>query len=188
MHAEFAVVLAELSDVVPRRVQELPNVLVIVRKLPKRGDLLKSLQKHKFYGGFIKRLSQDVALLPRFEDIDAAKKHRNELAQTLASLGYTVNPQLEHPRHVYVLELDARKIGLKSDLALYVGETYLSTQERTKNHLNGYKASSKVKRAFVRHRPELEPHSTLYSVWDSKAEEKAWAAKLRSDGYHVISS
>ena len=185
---QFVVVVVELADMVPRRSAELPNVLIAVRTMPKRTGLLESLRKHKFYGRYVRGLLQHQELLPRFETRDEAKRHRDRLAQTFSALGYTVNPVFENQRHVYVLELDGHLLKSKNQHVLYVGETYLETAKRVQNHLRGYKDSPRVKRAFVRHRPDLESGRILHSVWDSKAEEKAWAEKLRNDGFEVISA
>lgn len=188
MSGEYVVVAVELADMVPRRSAELPNVLIAVRKVPKRIGLLDSLRNEKFYGQYVKRLLQHQELLPKFDSKDEAKQHRDRLAQTFAALGYTVNPVFTNPRHVYVLELDASKFPKVGGNAVYVGETYHPTAERIAQHRKGYKGSQNVKKNFVCHRPDLEPGVTLHSVWDSKAEEKAWAEKLRAEGFFVISA
>lgn len=185
----YVLLTVELTDLVDRRDPRKPNLFVGVRSLPKSGDLLTFFRRRsKRYGPFAVRMLQNEQELPRFETRDEAKTQRDELAQSLANDGYTVNPVLRNPRHVYVLELDGHKLNSDAETVLYVGETYLETEDRIANHLRGYKDSPKVRKAFLRHRRDLEPDVVLHSVWDSKAEEKAWAEKLRADGYRVISS
>lgn len=186
---KYILLVVELADVVERRNASHPNLFVGVRSIPKSSDLLKFFRRRsKRYGPFAVRMFQNEETLPRFETRDAANIRRDEVAQSLANSGFTVNPVLANPRHVYVLELDGRELNLASEKVLYVGETYLQTKDRIANHLRGYKDSPKVRKAFLRHRPDLEPRVILHSAWDSKAEEKAWAEKLRAEGFVVISA
>jgi predicted GIY-YIG superfamily endonuclease len=68
----------------------------------------------------------------------------------------------------------------------YVGMTGLSPEERFKNHKEGKKAASVVRRHGVRLVPRLYRHLNPMTYEDAKAMEPVLAESLRRRGYQVF--
>ena len=93
----------------------------------------------------------------------------------------------QHPRRVYVVELSkagGSGYGLPS---VYVGQSYLSAEERFQQHLDGYRASRFVRKHGVQLRPDLyEMLPAVATVPESEELERAVADILRDCGYTVF--
>ena len=87
---------------------------------------------------------------------------------------------------VYVVELSP-EAQTDERLAVYVGATSLTPEERFENHKAGRKASRAAKKYGVRLRPDLYPAPAgSFDTWNEAAdEEKRWAEVLRGRGLLV---
>ena len=92
------------------------------------------------------------------------------------------------PYHVYVIELDDA-VGPRSNPKypnVYVGQSWLSPDERFVQHRTGIHASRYVKKHGKWLRPKLyEQHNPIATQDEAKARETWLAAHLRRRGYTV---
>ena len=94
---------------------------------------------------------------------------------------------------VYVIELNREVCRLHDCTCkngkppVYVGETYLTPEERLAQHKSGYKSSKYVRDYGLRLRPRL---SRAYGPYETRAEakdgEQRRAASLRRKGFCVF--
>lgn len=111
-----------------------------------------------------------------------------------ASLMSSKTTALHH--QVYIIELDKDVASVPKFKAanphylgelpcLYVGVTGLSPEERFRNHMNGHKASSLVKKYGFRLRPDLYAHIKPASYREAAKSERRLAREFRDVGYAV---
>ena len=182
------VLVSEAEDLVPRRTPDLPNVFVTVVS-QHDGNLQVAFEKKcksKCYyaRSLVKPLS--VSPLGTFDTKNDAKAYADKLKRLLAEQGYTVNPNASTQHVIYVVRLDAQKLGRPEQKCVYVGQTSKTAEERIAIHRAGGRHAAKTWRAFLKRAKDLEPPpKPLHSKWDSLAEEVAWGEHLRALGYHV---
>lgn len=108
-------------------------------------------------------------------------------------------------RNLYVIELNievwrersfkGQNPGTKgTETCLYVGETYLTPEERYRKHVDGaknkwgYSISNKLVREYHQKlRPDLYANLNPVPHWEAKEAEQRLASRLRSEGYAVYS-
>lgn len=178
----FFVTVVELSDLAPRRRPELPNVFVKVLKCSV-GDPSEYFRRLKTVRGkhFIK-VRTDLYTNQRFNSKKAANKARDQIADSLAKLGYTVNPLQKIEHSIYVLQLKELKPGQKR---FYVGQTTKSVETRIQEHLSGIRDAKCVRTGSPKRVEAMEPKRKFSSLWDAEAEETALGNELISRGFAV---
>ena len=104
------------------------------------------------------------------------------------------------PYYVYVIELDpevqqSKKFRMRNPkmkqkkLCVYVGQSYHKTFTRFKQHKDGYKSNSFVKRFGTRLLPKLyRKYNPIKTREHAEAIEEKLTNKLRSKGYGVWSN
>lgn len=188
----YRVIVVELSDVVPRRRGDRPNLYVGLTTMDPRTrfDLLVTGRGPSWLRGHIVTLRTDLSPQQQFADPGEARAAKSSLIKSLKSAGFTVNRDVS-VWTVYVIELDnsvTREPGLGT---VYVGETKKTPEERLREHLtravNGRTRlySSVVARHGRRLRMDLAPDEKYFDKESSKRAEAAWAEHLRSLGYTV---
>lgn len=184
----FMVLVSEAKNLVPRRTPHLPNVFVTVVFQPD-GNLQAAFEKkRKAKSERARSLVKPLSISPlgTFDTKIDAKAHADELKRSLAEQGYTVNPTPSTKHVIYVVRLDAQKLGRPEQKCVYVGQTSKTAEERIAIHRAGGRHAAKTWRAFLKRAQNLEPPpKPIHSKWDAEAEEVAWGEHLRALGYHV---
>lgn len=185
------VLVAELDDVVPRRVPDKPNLyvaLTIQEPAKKFAALLRGkgpswLNDHLF------ALRDDLSSGPFVLREDAEKEKRAAVA-CLKKEGFTVNRDAS-VWTVYVIELDPKGTKNPGRGFVYVGQTSLTPEERFAQHKKGKRNkrgplfSPITRRWGLRLRMDLAPDTRYLDRASAEAAEKRWAQKLRDEGYRV---
>ncbi len=174
--------IIEVDDVVPRRVGDRPNLVVILTldTEAKLGALAAGRGKPKWARERVKRLRPDLA--------DPSDATGRDACRRLAGLGFTVNRDQRLWR-VYVVELSPSPPGTVG--WVYVGETAIDVDRRIEQHrtlavgAHGKLYSPVVAKHFLRRRPDLEPVGPLFDRDQAKAEESATAERLAGLGFKV---
>lgn len=185
------ILVAELDDVVPRRVPDKPNLyvaLTIQEPDIKFAWLLRGkgpswLTDHLF------ALRDDLTSGPFLLREDAEKEKRAAIA-CLKKEGFTVNRDAS-VWTVYVVELDPKGTKTPGKGFVYVGQTSLTPEERFAQHKKGKRNtrgplfSPIVRKWGLRLRMDLAPDTKYFDRGSAEAAEKRWAQKMRKEGYKV---
>lgn len=188
----YGILVAELEDVVPRRVSSLPNLYVGITtmELSQRFEVLNKGGGPSWLKNNLKHLRYDLSIAPESQDYDFVKKLKKELTNSLKSTGYTVNRNTDLWT-VYVIELDRNATRDPGRGYVYVGETKKTPEERFLEHLNrAENGKTKLYASVVanhgqRLRMDLAPEGQYLDSASSKQAEKEWAIHLRSLGFKV---
>ena len=189
---KYGIIVAELKDVVPRRVPSLPNLYIGITTidLTKRFEVLNKGKSSSWLKNNMTQLRQDLSITTEIPDYEVAKNMKKELSDFLKSAGYTVNRNTDLWT-VYVIELDRNAISNPGEGYVYVGETKKTPEERLLEHLN-WAENGKTKlyaSVVAKHgqclRMDLAPDRQYLDSASSKQAEAEWAAHLRSLGFKV---
>ena len=188
----YGILVAELEDVVPRRVSSLPNLYVGITtmELSRRFEVLNKGEGSDWLKNNLKNLRYDLSIAPEITDRDVVKTLKKELTNSLKSIGYTVNRNTDLWT-VYVIELDRNAIKDPGQGYVYVGETKKTPEERFLEHLNRAKnGKTKLYASVVANhgqclRMDLAPEIQYLDSPSSKQAEKEWAIHLRTLGFKV---
>jgi predicted GIY-YIG superfamily endonuclease len=189
---KYGILVAELRDVVPRRVSTLPNLYVGITTmdLMKRFDVLNTGKGSTWLENNLTKLRHDLSTPVQISNHDSAKDLKKKLVHSLKSKGYTVNRNTDLWT-VYVIELDPNAINDPGKGYLYVGETKKTPEARFLEHLNRAKNgktklfASVVANHGKRLRMDLAPDRKYMDSASSKQAEGEWANNLRALGYTV---
>jgi hypothetical protein len=185
------VLVAELDDVVPRRVPDKPNLyvtLTIQEPDKKFAALLRGKGPLWLEGHFV-ALRDDLTSGP-FVLREDAEKEKKAAITCLKKEGFTVNRDAS-VWTVYVVELDPKGTKNPGQGFVYVGQTSITPEERLEQHKKGKRNRrgplfSPVVRKWGRGlRMDLAPDTKYFDRASAEAAEKRWAQKLRADGYKV---
>ncbi len=183
-------VVVEISDVVPRRVADKPNVFVTTTRLAPQANkrLIQQFKKRKNeLRRNALRVLTEFDTPQTFTESKKLTAARDALAAKLSELGYTVNPDSTKKFRLYVIELEQAIWKKDSRVPLYVGMSSKQPAERIKQHRSDYLASKKVAKHFKVRREELEPKALiLHSSYDAATEETALGNALTKAGYKVF--
>lgn len=190
-HSYWLIVI-ELTDVVPRRDPQKPNLYVAKTASPpkERFEIIRSSKKRHWYSDFVQRLREDLLPSIGYESDEEARKACSDLIKALTSDGYTVNRNTQ-VWTVYVIELDGTVVSDPGKGHVYVGETSRTPEERFAQHLTGARNrrgplySSVVKRHGMRLRPDLAPQEKYFDQAAAKRAEKEHFELLKSMGFNV---
>lgn len=188
----FSVLVAELTDVVPRRVADKPNLLVSVCASAPSIRIQQLMRKasKQWYSGNIVVERADLAPDTQFRTQMEAKEASHALANRLSAAGYTVNRN-ETIWSVYVIELDGSHLASQGAGYVYVGETSKDPSFRFQEHIGrarnsrGRLYSPVVAKHGRRLRSDLAPTEKFFCRESAKLGEALWAERLRSLGYIV---
>lgn len=165
------IIVFELKDVVPRFDPKLPCIFVTstTQGWEKNGAILRRKQHSQSSLGsnsvhFIEELSERELIGVGARDIAQAKK---SLAYSLASQGYTVNPNPTKKYIIYVARIGEETLKKGPGPWAYVGMTSKTADERL---------------------ADLEPGEqfTTFSVYNAVAAETAWGLELQKRGFKVV--
>lgn len=185
------VLVIELDDVVPRRDPDKPNLYVgvTVEEPAARYEALTRGKGPVWLEGHLARWREDLTSGPFLLREEAQREHKAAV-KCLKSEGFTVNRDAK-VWTVYVIELDPKGCRAPGKGFVYVGETSKSPEDRFLEHTKGKRNKrgplfSPIVRRYGRTlRMDLAPQTKCFDQKASKAAEKAWAAKLKADGYKV---
>ena len=188
----YGIIVAELKDVVPRRIPLLPNLYVGITtmNLLERFEHLEKGKGSPWLKNNLTSLREDLSVEPGMERHDEARKLKKRLADSLKSEGYTVNRNTDIWT-VYVIELHSNAIKDPGEGYVYVGETRKTPEERFSEHMNrATNGKTKLFSSVVSNhgkqlRMDLAPGVNYFDKPSSKEAEAEWAKHLRSLGYKV---
>lgn len=188
----YGIIVCELQDVVPRRVDSLPNLYVGITSmdLERRFRLLDRGRGPRWLKGNLVGLRQDLSSPPKGMSMTDAKEMKVRIINELMAMGYTVNRNSD-VWTVYVIELDPSGTKDPGTGYVYVGETKKDPTIRFAEHMGRVRNSrtrlysSVVAKYGVKLRMDLAPGVTYLDSQSSKVAEAEWAAYLRTQGYEV---
>ena len=189
---QYGIIVAELKDVVPRRIPSLPNLYVGITtmNLLERFEHLKKGKGSPWLKNNLNSLREDLSIELGLERHDEARKLKKRLVDSLKSEGYTVNRNTDIWT-VYVIELHSSAIKDPGEGYVYVGETQKTPEERFSEHMNrATNGKTKLFSSVVANhgkqlRMDLAPGINYFDKPSSKKAEAEWADHLRSLGYKV---
>jgi hypothetical protein len=133
-------------------------------------------------------LGKQMALRVLFDDLKVVRPERFAdrtiqppdwyLEAFTAARGLVRGNSAKGNRRVYVLLLRAPPGARPSEVGLYVGETYLSAEERLQQHVDGINASRAAKRCAIAVLPSFCPQLKLLTETHSKRLEAELAERL----------
>jgi hypothetical protein len=125
----------------------------------------------------------DLSVRSKKESIEA----REDLGRRLAERGYSVNTELDTLHLIYVIELSSNPFSEDDRLAVYVGQTSHTADERLLEHLAG-KNSARTSKLMTTRREDLEPGQSYssHSVYNAEVLESAWGRELEARGFRVF--
>lgn len=186
------VLVAELDDIVPRRVPDKPNLyvaLTIQEPAKKFGALLRG-KGPAWLEGRLVGLRDDLTSGP-FLLREEAEREKKAAIACLRQEGFTVN-RGTGVWTVYVVELDPKGTKNPGKGFVYVGQTSRTPEERFEQHKKGKRNkrgplfSPVVRKWGLRLRMDLAPDTVYFDRKSAESAEKRWAQKMRGDGYHVV--
>ena len=189
---QYGIIVAELKDVVPRRIPSLPNLYVGITtmNLLERFEHLEKGKGSPWLKNNLTSLREDFSIEPSMERPDETRKLKKILVDSLKSEGYTVNRNTDIWT-VYVIELHSNAIKDPGEGYVYVGETRKTPEERFSEHMNrATNGKTKLFSSVVANhgkqlRMDLAPGVNYFDKPSSKKAEAEWAEHLRSLGYKV---
>ena len=191
--ATYRVVILELEDVVPRVLDDRPNLYVGV-SARRAEDLAAGLNEGRFKPAWARHqvvtTRQDLTVTGMFNH-DLAKAHRDDLIRTLRSKGFRVN-RIGRAYRTYVINLHNPKLKDPGRGYVYVGQTSKSPEQRLHEHLTGATsnkghtlASRKVTKYGVDLNPQLMTRRVYLTQKQALKAERRLADRLRDQGFVV---
>ena len=174
----------ELSDLESRRDPALPCLYVMLQKIDRDGNPIEKPHLDWVVCAYPME-RQDLGTSTVFHKMENARKRMRSLVDTLSRKGHTVN-QCKTAYRLYVIELQPNPERDGEAVAVYVGETAKSREDRFVEHMAGGKRSSRhVAKRGIKLRPDLTPRQEYYAREASREAEARLAERLRGKGYAV---
>ena len=128
---------------------------------------------------------RDLTTATVFHKMENVRKRMRSLVDTLSRKGHTVN-QCNTAYRLYVIELEPNPERDGEAVAVYVGETAKSREDRFAEHMAGGKRASRhVAKRGIKLRPDLTTRQEYYTREASREAEVRLAERLRGKGYAV---